>query len=67
LQALVAIHVVAILFYLIVRRDNLIGPMLTGRKHLVERVEPLRFDRWWHGAAALIVVAVLVLAVVRTG
>lgn len=67
LQALVAIHVVAILFYLIVRRDNLIGPMLTGRKHLVERVEPLRLGRWWHGAAALIVVAVLVLAVVRTG
>ncbi len=30
--ALVAIHVLAILFYLIVKRDNLIGPMITGRK-----------------------------------
>jgi hypothetical protein len=28
----VAIHVLAILFYLIVKRDNLIGPMITGRK-----------------------------------
>lgn len=28
----VAIHVLAIIFYLLVKRDNLVGPMITGRK-----------------------------------
>ena len=28
----VALHVAAILFYLVVKRDNLVGPMITGRK-----------------------------------
>jgi cytochrome b len=30
--AVVAIHVFAILYYLLVRRDNLVGPIITGRK-----------------------------------
>lgn len=30
--ALVALHVAAILFYLLGRRDNLIGPMISGRR-----------------------------------
>ena len=30
---LVAIHILAILFYLIVKRENLIKPMITGNKH----------------------------------
>ena len=34
------IHVTAILFYLLVRRDNLVGPMVTGRKSFDEQVEP---------------------------
>ena len=28
----VALHVLAILFYLVVKRDNLVGPMVSGRK-----------------------------------
>ncbi|HEX4737015.1 MAG TPA: cytochrome b/b6 domain-containing protein [Allosphingosinicella sp.] len=32
LLCLVALHVVAILFYLVVKRDNLVGPMVTGSK-----------------------------------
>jgi len=35
---LVAIHVLAILFYLVVKRDNLVGPMITGRKSFDEEV-----------------------------
>ena len=35
---LVAVHVMAVLFYLMVKRQNLIRPMFTGRKH-------------WHGEA----------------
>jgi len=34
LLALIALHLCAIAFYGIVRRDNLIGPMLTGRKRV---------------------------------
>ncbi len=34
LLALVALHVAAALFYLLVKRENLIGPMLSGRKAL---------------------------------
>ena len=32
LLALVALHVAAILFYLFVKRDNLVGPMITGSR-----------------------------------
>lgn len=32
LVILIGLHVTAILFYLVVKRDNLIGPMLSGRK-----------------------------------
>jgi cytochrome b len=31
---LIALHLAAILFYLVVKRENLIGPMFTGRKHV---------------------------------
>ncbi|MGA0606724.1 cytochrome b/b6 domain-containing protein [Phenylobacterium sp. VNQ135] len=32
LQVLVAVHVLAVLFYLFYKRTNLIGPMITGRR-----------------------------------
>lgn len=38
--AAVAVHVLAILFYVVVKRDNLVGPMVTGRKAFAEDVEP---------------------------
>ncbi len=34
LLALIVLHLCAVAFYMLVRRDNLIGPMLTGRKRL---------------------------------
>jgi cytochrome b len=40
LLALVAIHVAASLFYLVVKRDNLIGPMVTGVKPVPPTVAP---------------------------
>jgi cytochrome b len=40
--AVVAVHVLAILFYLAVKRDNLVGPMITGRKAFDEDVDPPR-------------------------
>jgi len=38
--AVVAVHVLAILFYLVVKRDNLVGPMVTGRKRVTEEIQP---------------------------
>lgn len=34
LLALIGVHVGAIVFYLVVKRENLVRPMLTGRRHL---------------------------------
>lgn len=34
LLVVIAVHVSAVLFYLLVKRENLIHPMLSGRKHL---------------------------------
>jgi cytochrome b len=40
LGALVAVHIAAVLYYLFVRKENLIGPMITG-------------DKVWHEAVAI--------------
>ena len=37
---LVVLHVGAILYYLLVQKRNLVGPMVTGDKHLVEPAPP---------------------------
>lgn len=42
LVALVALHIGAILFYLVVKRENLVAPMITGFKHWHEAVDPAR-------------------------
>ena len=38
----VALHLLAIVFYLVVKRDNLVGPMITGRKNFDDAVESPR-------------------------
>jgi cytochrome b len=55
--ALVCLHVVAVLFYLIIKRDNLILPMITGLKSCTDAVEPQTrsFTPTW--IAAIIVAA----------
>jgi cytochrome b len=43
----VALHVAAVVFYLAVKRDNLVGPMITGRKHYAAPVAaPTRVPAW---------------------
>ena len=44
LLALVILHIAAIVFYLIKKKENLIGPMVHGDKSLVHRVENSRDD-----------------------
>jgi cytochrome b len=40
LLAFIALHVLAILFYAVFKRDNLIGPMITGKRTLREGAAP---------------------------
>jgi cytochrome b len=56
----VALHVAAILFYLLIRRDNLIGPMVTGDMTVesMPRREP-SFAPAWRALAAGSVAAVI--------
>ena len=43
----VVLHVAAVVFYLAVKRDNLVGPMITGRKHYAAPVAgPTRVPAW---------------------
>jgi cytochrome b len=48
LQALVALHVLAVLYYLLARRRNLIGPMIHGRLRVAEEapLRPLGASPW---------------------
>jgi cytochrome b len=47
LLALICLHLAAILYYLLVKRENLIGAMITGRKHVETTVgEPTIASSW---------------------
>jgi len=60
LLILIALHVVAVLLHRLLKHDNLILPMLSGRKPLAA-APPLRFISGWR---ALLLLAVCVAAVV---
>jgi cytochrome b len=53
--ALVVLHLAAILFYWVVKRENLILPMITGRKHWNETVS----DADGHPVKAMVLAAIL--------
>jgi cytochrome b len=55
LLGLTALHVVAIVFYLVVRRDNLITPMLTGKRSFGLAVIAPRLAPWWLALLCLFV------------
>lgn len=55
----VAFHILAILFYLLVKRNNLVGPMITGRRRFDEPVEAPRM-----GSATNALVGILLSAAV---
>ncbi|NKF21222.1 Ni/Fe-hydrogenase 1 b-type cytochrome subunit [Solimonas sp. C16B3] len=63
LLVLIGLHIAVVLFYLLYRRDNLITPMLSGRKRLA--ADPaLRFASPALAALLLVVAAALVAALV---
>lgn len=57
LLALIALHVAAILFYLTVKRENLIRPMLTGYKRLPPHADSNQRDGGAMRAAVLLILA----------
>jgi cytochrome b len=65
LQVLIILHVVAVLFYLLHKRMNLIGPMITGRRVLPSDPGFGRTPPW--RLIAGIVLALAVMALVATG
>ena len=65
LLAVIVLHVAAILFYLLVRRNNLIGPMVTGtRAPAAGSDEALVAAPWWRLAIAAAAAACLTWAIV---
>lgn len=63
LLGLIALHVVAVLLYLLVRRENLITAMFSGRRPL-RAAAPLRFVSAWRALALLLASAGAVAALV---
>lgn len=53
LFVLIGLHVLAIVFYLVFKRDNLVAPMITGRKRIRHRAEPARRGGWLAFSVAL--------------
>ena len=65
LLTLVAVHIVAVLFYLLAKKENLIAPMITGRKQSATADEPARYGNLWLAALLLGCSAATVYFVVR--
>jgi cytochrome b len=61
LLILVGLHVVAIMLYLVVKHDNLIAPMVNGRKRVVQ-ARDLSFASAWAALALFVLCAAAVAA-----
>jgi cytochrome b len=66
LLILTGLHLAAVLFYWLYRRENLVGPLITGRRRLPSRASwtELYFAPLWLAAAGLLVAGLLVAWVV---
>jgi cytochrome b len=65
LLALIAIHLLAIAFYAVVKRHNLIGPMLTGRGRAAEGAGDLRSASAWRLGLGAVLAALFAVALAR--
>ncbi len=62
LMAFIGLHLAAILFYKFVKKDNLIVPMLTGKKSLMNAEDYKPAPLWAWGGAVLVVLLALYFA-----
>ena len=61
LKAFIVLHIAAVMFYWIVRRDNLVRPMITGSKGWSHGPLPhIEFAPRWHALLGIVLAAVLV-------
>jgi cytochrome b len=67
LLALIALHVAAIVFYLLVKRENLIGAMITGKKFLPHDAPAPELVGSWRALVVLAIAAGAVAALVNSG
>jgi hypothetical protein len=65
LLALIGLHLAAVVFYAVIKRDNLVGPMLTGARRHADDVAPMTPAPLWRLAAAVVAAAVLSALIVR--
>jgi cytochrome b len=66
LLGFVVLHIVAVLFYLFVRRTNLIGAMLTGRRPAVSVTTQATLVSMWRAVPGLALAALAVWYVARS-
>ena len=57
LLVLIAIHVAAIVYYRLIKRDDLLTPMVTGVREAPEGTMPMVAAPWWRFAIAVAVAA----------
>ena len=60
LLAFIALHIAAVLFYLIIKRDNLIAPMIIGAKNWAANAPQLKFASWWIALPGIAIAAAIV-------
>ena len=63
LVGLIGLHVAAILFYLIVKRDNLVTPMVTGRREALASGEAMIGAALWRFLLAVGLAAILTVVI----
>jgi cytochrome b len=67
LLALIVLHLAAIAFYAVVRRDNLVGPMLTGAKATVGEASPMTRAPLWRLVVVAAIAAMAAALIARGG
>lgn len=66
IEIAVAVHVTAVLLYAALKRQNLLRPMITGRKRLPTGIAAPAFVSPWRAIVLFMVTAVAVTAVLRS-
>jgi hypothetical protein len=55
LLGFIGLHLLAIAFYLLVKRENLVGPMITGRRAMAAPAVAPTFAPWWRALVGVLI------------